>query len=315
MKLRKRRSVPSRRFVIIAIGLCGVAWAGCERDWDILTISGPEGDARPDEGGKSVAAEPTDAAEDPLVDVAVGDDVNGKTDVSADTAIPEAGNDVIDAAEKPLWTPCEPVCESGKTCYLHNTHNGPHTIGEPVCRSTGNKGPGERCIPWKHEDCVPGYTCWDNVCVKFCRNDADCEGEKADSPCHPAVYWSAMGGGWKTSSIKICSRKCDPSNPGSCESDNVGCDVSEMFNEVFICRGRENDAKGEEAACDWFGHCQPGYTCQNWKPRPGCPLENQERCGACYQWKLAGDSCPSEKQFTKYRLSATIDGKQLGWCQ
>lgn len=322
MKLRKRDCVFSVCFVTIAIGICAVVWAGCGSGRDSLLISASVSDAREDERGTDAGTEPTDVANESATEDAAGD-VNGKADVTADTVIPEAGHDVIDGGNddggnddggnEPLWTPCDADCESGQTCYLNN--NEPGKLGKPECRSTGNTKPGERCFPWTNDDCIPGYTSWDNVCVKFCRTDADCVGDKADPPCLPAVYWDDNEQGWKTSQVSICSRTCNPLDPKSCGNSNVACDVREIAPGVFICRGRVDEGVGgEKHLCDWFAQCLPGYTCKNSKRQPGCPGKVPQ-CGTCYQWCLGNSMCPQGTTFKEHNPRATVDGEVLGWCQ
>ncbi|MBU1511598.1 hypothetical protein KKD52_14690 [Myxococcota bacterium] len=137
--------------------------------------------------------------------------------------------------------PLDPFSCGGEdiSCYFDGS------TGVYSCDSTGDQQEGATCS--QPSDCVPGMTCYNEVCRLLCQNQQACEG----NPCDELGWPDGWG---------ICPQgtgDCDPVYGTGC-SNGEGCYFKDQYGH-FECQSAGDMI--ELTPCGGFNDCEPGLLC------------------------------------------------------
>jgi hypothetical protein len=152
-----------------------------------------------------------------------------------------AGSDAVDCACSPKLAAasCDLVaqcgCAPGTHCTLRAVREGRASVGctpnlEPV------RAPADACNA--ETECPAGYSCWRELCEKYCAADSDCDGGQCMALRDPA----------EVSGVRVCSVACDFDTDGGCRS-GARC-VRAPSGEAYCLVPREPCPFENDDVCD-----------------------------------------------------------------
>jgi len=213
------------------------------------------------------------------------------------------------AADSPVGSDCDPVCQSGCGCHrciLGSTHT--RFVCETTAPPASFIGPLGTCKDVT--TCAPGSVCVEDdvcpsLCYKMCRSDSDC---LANTHCTKTGPTTA-GGVRLAEGLSFCSppaESCNPAGGAACTAARGG------FNCVFLA-GLTGVATSDATVCDCAtlhnvevgaacvispDNCRPGAVCINARCRaictqsgPASPCANSGKCAPVYNSTVYG-YCP-----------------------
>lgn len=215
------------------------------------------------------------------------------------------------AAETPVGSTCDPVCQSGCDCnhrcvlssgltsFACESTPAPASFVAPLASCDGRVSqcqPGSFCVA---DDVCP------SLCYKTCRADRDCP---TNSRCTTTGPTDSAGAAL-VDGVYFCSpptESCNPTGAAPCATARSG------FNCVFLA-GLTRGGTGDATVCDCAtlhnvkvgdacatapDNCQPGAVCVN------------SRCRAICNKSTSGSACPNGGGCTTLNGSRTY-----GYCQ
>ena len=181
-------------------------------------------------------------------------------------------------------------CAAGQNCNVSTV------AGATKCYTAGTVGTHEKCTG--NGQCDKGLQCVANVCVPFCKSDADCP--MADARCRTAQYDNA-GTPTDIPGYDICLAQCDPMNPAATCGANTTC-FFPYTDDTTQCALAGTSKSTGGCASDTFA-CAPGYICVN--------------SGDCLKWcrvGFASDCTGTGGSCTPFTTPPMRSGIEYGVC-
>lgn len=311
--------------LVCSVGLalgCGPAVATGEGEDPSSTTSGPSTATSPGTSGMGTApgTSPTSPPPDPTQPVTTSPTTEPPLTTGASS---ESGDDTVDDTG-----PCLFLCEpdgggGGYECdiFVQDCPRGEKCA--PWANDGGSSWNAHRCVPVEEdpdsvgEPCtvegsgVSGIDSCDDSSMCFGVDDtgtgecfAFCEGNWEEPTCDDGSFCSISGDG----ALVICVPKCDPTQPDSCDADEV-CVPGGLD---FACAPATLDS-GFLEACEYVNACESGSLCVSSSTLDGC----DEATGCCTPFcDLAEPECPDTTACVPYfeEGQAPPGLEEIGFC-